>query len=201
MRAACGVRGGTGWRAICYRQLDPRTSHTARRTPHAYPLCMERIYTPWRSAYVTTADEATGCFLCEKPREDADERNLIIARGERVYAVLNLYPYNTGHVLVTPYAHGGDLTALPAETAAELMAMTSAVVAALQREYRPDAFNAGMNLGRPAGAGVPDHLHMHIVPRWTGDTNFMPVLADTKVLPESLEQTYVRLRRVLSPQS
>ena len=146
---------------------------------------------------MTTADAASGCFLCEKPREDADERNLIVARVERVYAVLNLYPYNTGHTLVAPYTHGGDLTALDAVTCAALMALTQRVVAALRDEYQPDAFNVGMNLGRPAGAGVPDHLHVHIVPRWTGDTNFMPVLAETKVLPESLEQTYARLRRAL----
>jgi ATP adenylyltransferase len=154
---------------------------------------VERIYTPWRSTYVTTADAATGCFLCEKPREDDDERNLIVYRAERVFAVLNLFPYNTGHVLVAPYGHEGDLTALERETAAELMQVTRTIVGALREEYRPDAFNLGMNLGRPAGAGVPDHLHMHIVPRWTGDTNFMPVLAETKVLPESLEQTYARV--------
>ncbi|MGD9891592.1 MAG: HIT domain-containing protein [Dehalococcoidia bacterium] len=142
---------------------------------------------------MTTADAATGCFLCEKPREDADHRNLIVFRGERVYAVLNLFPYNTGHVLVAPYAHEHDLAALDPATAAELMRVTQTVVGALREEYRPDAFNVGMNLGRPAGAGVPDHLHMHIVPRWTGDTNFMPVLAETKVLPESLDQTYARV--------
>ncbi len=147
---------------------------------------------------MSAADAATGCFLCEKPREDADERNLIVARAERVYAVLNLYPYNTGHTLVTPYAHGGDLTALDAETSGGLIALTQRVVAALGDEYQPDAFNVGMNLGRPAGAGVPDHLHVHVVPRWAGDTNFMPVVAETKVLPESLEQTYDRLRRALS---
>ena len=148
---------------------------------------------------MTSADAATGCFLCQKPRESEDERNLIVARRERVYAVLNLYPYNTGHVLVAPYQHGGDLVALAPETAADLMALTQVVVGALRGEYRPDAFNVGMNLGRPAGAGVPDHLHVHIVPRWNGDTNFMPVLAETKVLPESLEQTYARLSRALAP--
>jgi ATP adenylyltransferase len=139
------------------------------------------------------ADEAIGCFLCEKPREDADERNLIVYRAERVFAALNLFPYNTGHVLVAPYGHEGDLTALDPATAADLMQVTRRIVGALREEYRPDAFNVGMNLGRPAGAGVPDHLHMHIVPRWNGDTNFMPVLAETKVLPESLEQTYARV--------
>jgi ATP adenylyltransferase len=161
---------------------------------------VERIFTPWRSTYVTTADETTGCFLCEKPREDADERNLIVLRAERVFAVLNLFPYNTGHVLVAPYVHGGDLTAIDPATAAELMQVTQKIVGALREEYRPDAFNAGMNLGRPAGAGVPDHLHMHIVPRWNGDTNFMPVLAETKVLPESLEQTYARVYARLHPE-
>lgn len=159
---------------------------------------MERIFTPWRSTYVTVADAAEGCFLCEKPREDADEQNLIVARAERVYAVLNLYPYNTGHVLVAPYQHVADLTALDPSTIGEMMHLTQRLVAALREEYRPDAFNVGMNLGRPAGAGVPDHLHLHIVPRWTGDTNFMPVLADTKVLPESLEQTYARVRSRLA---
>lgn len=158
---------------------------------------MERLYTPWRYSFVSTADGATGCFLCDKPREDADALNLILLRGERVYALLNLYPYNTGHVMVAPYAHGGDLHALDPATAAELMAITQRMVGVLQDEYRPDGFNAGMNLGRPAGAGVPDHLHMHIVPRWSGDTNFMAVLGETKVLPETLDQTYQRLIRQL----
>jgi ATP adenylyltransferase len=162
---------------------------------------MERLYTPWRSAYVTSADAATGCFLCEKPRETDDARNLIVARRTRVYAVLNLYPYNTGHVLVAPYAHRGDLVELDPATASDLMSLTQELVAALRREYRPDGFNAGMNLGRPAGAGVPDHVHMHVVPRWNGDTNFMPVLAETKVLPESLEQTYARVRSALGADS
>ena len=147
---------------------------------------------------MTAADAAAGCFLCEKPREDDDERNLVVARRTRVFAVLNLYPYNTGHVLVAPYAHGGDLVALAPETAADLMSLTQELVGALREEYRPDAFNVGMNLGRPAGAGLPDHLHVHIVPRWNGDTNFMPVLAETKVLPESLEQTFARLSRALA---
>ena len=111
-----------------------------------------------------------------------------------MYTLLNICPYNTGHVMVTPYSHGGDLTALDPETGAALMALTQRIVAALRDEYRPDGFNVGMNLGRPAGAGAPDHLHMHIVPRWSGDTNFMAVLGETKVLPESLDQTYARLR-------
>ncbi len=182
------------WR-IAIRDVYSVSSCSILFVGGSYTIRVERLYTPWRSAYVTTADAASGCFLCEKPREGDDERNLIVARAERVYAVLNLYPYNTGHMLVAPYAHGGDLTALDAETSAALMALTQRVVAALRDEYRTDAFNVGMNLGRPAGAGVPDHLHMHIVPRWNGDTNFMPVVGGAKVLPESLEQTYARLRQ------
>jgi len=158
---------------------------------------VERIYTPWRYQYVSTADSTPGCFLCEKPREDADERNLIVLRGERVYALLNLFPYNSGHVLIAPYVHTGDLLALDEQTSADLMTLTRTLLAALRDEYHPDGFNTGMNLGRAAGAGVPDHLHMHVVPRWSGDTNFMPVLAETKILPETLEQTYARLTRAL----
>jgi ATP adenylyltransferase len=154
---------------------------------------VERLYTPWRYQFVTSVDGVTGCFLCDKPRERDDARNLILYRDELVYAILNLYPYNTAHTLVAPYAHGGDLATLDSETSAALMALTQRVVGVVQEEYRPDAFNVGMNLGRSAGAGVPDHLHMHVVPRWSGDTNFMPVLAGTKVLPETLDQTYARL--------
>jgi ATP adenylyltransferase len=154
---------------------------------------VERLYTPWRYQFVTSADGATDCFLCDKPREHDDARNLIVYRGKLAYAILNLYPYNTGHTLVAPYAHGGDFAGLDAATAAALISLTQRVVGALEAEYHPDAFNTGMNLGRAAGAGLPDHLHMHVVPRWGGDTSFMPVLADTKVLPETLDQTYARL--------
>ncbi|MGH2586624.1 MAG: HIT family protein [Dehalococcoidia bacterium] len=157
---------------------------------------MERLYTPWRNAYVTTLDAVEGCFLCEKPREEADERNLIIARGERVYAVLNLFPYSTGHTMVAPYAHGGDLTALDPATVAELLTCTQQVVAALRDAYRPDAFNVGMNLGPPAGAGVPEHLHIHIVPRRHGDADQQSNVAGGS-LPEPLDRTYVRLKQAL----
>ena len=154
---------------------------------------MERLWTPWRLEYVTTADTTPGCFLCVKHAEDRDAENLILYRGARVYALLNLFPYNTAHTLVAPYAHGGDLGVLPAETAAELTALTQRLVRAIQDEYRPEGFNIGMNLGRVAGAGVADHLHLHVVPRWNGDTNFMPVLADVKVMPEHLLETRRKL--------
>lgn len=135
-----------------------------------------------------------GCFLCRKAAEDRDEENLIVHRTERAFVMLNLFPYNTGHLMVATVNHGGDLALLSPEVGVELWRLTSLAVAVLEEEYRPDGFNVGMNLGRVAGAGVPDHLHIHIVPRWSGDTNFMPVTADTKVLPEALEQTYRRLR-------
>ena len=139
--------------------------------------------------------ERPACFLCAKPAEspERDRVNLILHRGQLAYVLMNLYPYNSGHLMIAPYAHGGDLAALPDPTGEELFALTRRAVAALGAEYRPDGYNVGMNLGLPAGAGVPDHLHVHVVPRWNGDTNFMPVLGETKVLPESLEQTYDRL--------
>jgi ATP adenylyltransferase len=155
---------------------------------------VERLWTPWRRAFVEGADNRSAeCFLCAIVAEHDDRKNLVPFRGERVFVLLNLYPYNSGHLMVAPYAHTGDLANLDVAIANELMHVTQRSIDVLQRAYRPDAFNLGMNLGAPAGAGVPDHLHVHVVPRWTGDTNFMPVLGETKVLPESLEQTYERL--------
>jgi ATP adenylyltransferase len=148
--------------------------------------------------FVSKAASVTGCFLCATSAENRDAENLILLRGERVFAVLNLYPYNTAHTMVAPYAHRGDFGALDSATATELTAMTQRIIRLLQEEYRPDGFNVGMNLGRAAGAGVPDHLHIHIVPRWAGDTNFMPVTGGTKVLPETLDRTYTRLHARLT---
>jgi ATP adenylyltransferase len=155
---------------------------------------MDRLWTPWRGAYVSGSGKDSGCFLCTKPGESQDEENLILYRGERVYVLMNLYPYNSGHVLVAPYEHTGNFPELETHAAAELMAVSQRCVAALAAAYHADGFNAGMNLGSAAGAGEPDHLHVHIVPRWIGDTNFMPVVGQTKVLPESLEQSYARLK-------
>jgi ATP adenylyltransferase len=156
---------------------------------------MERLWTPWRRAFIegATADTHGGCFLCTKPAEHDDRANLILWRGERVYVLLNLYPYNSGHLMIAPYAHTGDLATLDSATAQEITALTQRCVGVLQQAYGPAGFNIGMNLGTPAGAGVPDHLHVHVVPRWAGDTNFMPIVAGTKVLPETLDQTYARL--------
>jgi len=159
---------------------------------------MERLWTPWRMQYVsTTSDDPPGCLFCELPNREDDAESLILCRSQHAFALLNLYPYNTGHAMVAPYLHTADLAALPAEVGADLLALLQRTVAVLSAEYHPDGFNVGMNLGRVAGAGVPDHLHIHIVPRWNGDTNFMPLTAQTKVLPEALPQTYARLKQQL----
>jgi ATP adenylyltransferase len=156
---------------------------------------VERLWTPWRRAYLEGGDShAAGCFLCAHAADaEHDGENLVLLRGESVFVLLNLYPYNSGHLMVAPYAHTGDFVGLDAGIASELMHVTQRSVGVLQSVYAPDGFNVGMNLGKSAGAGVPDHLHVHVVPRWNGDTNFMPVVGETKVLPESLEQTYTRL--------
>jgi len=155
---------------------------------------VERLWTPWRRAFIEGAtDRTTDCFLCAAAASHDDKKNLILLRARCVFVLLNLYPYNSGHLMIAPYAHTGDLATLEADVAANLMHTTQKAVAALQQGYKPDAFNIGMNLGRAAGAGVPDHLHVHVVPRWNGDTNFMPIVSGTKVLPETLDQTYERL--------
>ena len=150
---------------------------------------------------------AGGCFLCAigaastagaaGPAED--EANHVLVRGAGAFVLLNRYPYNSGHLMVAPYAHVGDLAQLSPDVGHELFDLTQRAVAALKEEYRPDGFNVGLNLGQSAGAGLPDHLHLHIVPRWNGDTNFMPVLGNTKVLPEALERTWARLKRHFGP--
>jgi ATP adenylyltransferase len=154
---------------------------------------VERLWTPWRRAFVEGTSES-GCFLCDAAADPThDAERFVLYRAATAFALLNLYPYNTGHLMVAPYAHTGDLARLDARAAAEVMALTQRSVDALQRTYACDGLNVGMNLGRAAGAGVPDHLHVHVLPRWSGDTSFMPIVADTKVLPETLDQTYERL--------
>jgi len=142
----------------------------------------------------------TGCVFCDKVAEgeEADRRNLILWRGEQTFALLNLYPYNPGHLMIVPYRHLADVTQLTPDELAELMAALQRMVRGLDAVYQPQGYNVGMNLGRVAGAGIADHVHLHLVPRWNGDTNFMPVVGQTKVLPESLEATWTRLRDGLS---
>jgi ATP adenylyltransferase len=155
-----------------------------------------RIWAPWRLAYVKDAskDAEDACIFCAKSAAGDDEQNLIVHRGERCFAMLNLFPYTNGHLMIAPYEHLPTLPELDPETIAEMMALTKRAMAVLEAEYSPHGYNVGFNQGRVAGAGVEHHIHMHVVPRWGGDTNFMPVLADTRVMPQSLEQSYAALR-------
>ncbi len=157
----------------------------------AEPDAFERLWTPYRMAYLKGEDKAsqeTGCPLCTIPaKSDAD--GLVVARGECVYAVLNLYPYNPGHLMVVPHRHVADLTELSDDETAELSAFTRRAIWAIRAVSPPQGFNVGMNLGAAAGAGIAEHLHQHVVPRWGGDTNFMPVVGRTKVLPQLLADT------------
>jgi ATP adenylyltransferase len=155
-----------------------------------------RIWAPWRLSYVTDAakDIEEGCIFCSKPREEDDGANLIVHRGEHCFVLLNLFPYTNGHLMVAPYEHVARLQDLPPKTVAELMALAQRAMDRLDEVYDPHGYNVGFNQGRVAGAGYEHHIHMHVVPRWGGDTNFMPVIADTKVMPQTLQQSYDALK-------
>jgi ATP adenylyltransferase len=153
------------------------------------------LWSPWRSEYVTTAgSDDGGCIFCEHLAEGDDEKARILYRGERSFVILNAFPYNSGHLMVAPLRHLGDICDLDEAERAELMWLTSQSVAIIRETMGAHGFNVGINLGIAAGAGIPGHIHMHVVPRWGGDTNFMPVVGDTKVLPEMIDQTDAKLR-------
>jgi ATP adenylyltransferase len=156
------------------------------------PTVTKPLWAPWRLEYIGSADEQTGCFFCAAA-EAPDEDGLVVARGTRAIVVLNKFPYSSGHLLVAPLRHTGEFAELDEEEIVELHELAAKGIAALSSTYRPEGYNVGWNLGRVAGAGVLDHVHLHVVPRWGGDTNFMPVLADVKVLPEHLAETRRRL--------
>ena len=149
---------------------------------------LEKLWTPYRMAYIRGEKPEPGCPFCRIPTGD-DEAGLVVARGQLTYAVLNLHPYNPGHLMVLPYRHVAGLEELADDEAAELMTMTRAAVRAIKSVSSPDALNVGLNLGRAAGGSLADHLHQHVVPRWSGDANFISVVAGTKVLPELLTDT------------
>jgi ATP adenylyltransferase len=155
-----------------------------------------RIWAPWRLAYVKdgSKDIEEDCIFCAKAAEDDDETNLIVHRGERCFVILNLYPYTNGHLMIAPYEHIGRLQDLAAAAMAEMMGLAQRAMGRLEEAYDPHGYNVGLNQGRVAGAGVEHHIHLHVVPRWGGDTNFMPVIADTKVMPQTLEQSYLALK-------
>ncbi|OQX87232.1 HIT family hydrolase [candidate division KSB1 bacterium 4484_87] len=158
---------------------------------------MEKLWAPWRIEYIEMPKEDNSeCIFCDKPSQNEDEKNLILYRGKTCFVIFNRYPYNNGHLMVVPFKHTNDLNALTDEEKLELMDLLIVSQRALSEIMAPQGFNIGMNLGQVAGAGVKDHLHFHIVPRWNGDTNFMPVLGETKVISEGLEQTYRKLKPV-----
>lgn len=160
---------------------------------------MDRLWSPWRYDYIKSgsneqAGEANSCIFCSLQQTSADdEKNFIVHRATQNFVVLNIYPYISGHLLIIPYAHLGELDAAPKETTDELMDLTKRCQTILRDAYRPHGFNLGMNLGRSAGAGVAEHIHMHILPRWTGDANFMSTIGETRVIPEDLSETYRKL--------
>jgi ATP adenylyltransferase len=153
---------------------------------------MERLWAPWRLEYIKRADEEQGCIFCAAV-EAPDEDGLVVRRGEHAFVLLNKFPYASGHVMVAPYRHVAEFGELTDEEALELHRLAQQALEALAAAYQPQGYNLGWNLGRVAGAGVLDHVHQHVVPRWGGDTNFMPVLADVKVLPEHLVETRASL--------
>jgi ATP adenylyltransferase len=152
----------------------------------------QQLWAPWRLEYIARADEDEGCFFC-RAAEASDEDGLVVHRGEKAFVLLNKFPYSSGHVMVAPYRHVGDFGDLENDEALDIHRLTGQALGALATVYAPQGYNLGWNLGRIAGAGVLDHVHEHVVPRWAGDTNFMPVLAGVKVLPEHLSETRNRL--------
>lgn len=154
---------------------------------------MKLLWAPWRLEYIV-GEKEEGCIFCRFPQENDDERRLILCRGEHAFVIMNAYPYSNGHLLVAPYRHVASLADLSDQELLEIMQLARKSCAVLAEVCKPDGFNLGINIGTVAGAGIADHIHLHIVPRWAGDTNFMPVLADVKVIPEALKTTYAKLK-------
>jgi ATP adenylyltransferase len=150
---------------------------------------MKYVWAPWRIGYIR-APKPEGCILCDKPKQDTDAENYILYRGRLNFVMLNAYPYNPGHLLVAPYRHAAGLTELNEKERNEHYQLVSRGIEVLKKAFNPAGYNIGSNLGKVAGAGIDDHFHSHIVPRWQGDNNFVPVLADVRVIPQSLEDTY-----------
>lgn len=156
---------------------------------------MDRLWAPWRIGYISNSKKTKGCLFCGVSKEKADKKNLVIYRSKYVFSILNKFPYNNGHLMICPYRHIKDLGQINADEIADLFAVLNKMRLLLESVLKPDGFNVGMNIGRVAGAGIPGHLHLHVVPRWKEDTNFMPALFSTKVISQSLEELYDNLRQ------
>ena len=161
---------------------------------------MDYLWTPWRYAYITGAKAGQGCIFCDKKDQRSDRESWVVHRGEHCYVCLNAFPYTSGHVMIVPYEHVDELQKLSAEGAREMMELCQRSETVLRSLYRPDGINLGMNIGAAAGAGVAGHIHMHALPRWIADANFMTVVGETRVLPESLETTWERMKQEFARQ-
>jgi len=155
---------------------------------------MDHLFTPWRYAYVSTAEKSPGCVFCNALQQNNDEKAGIVHRGRLCFIILNTFTYTSGHVMVVPYEHTDELRKLPPEAAQEMMELTQKLEGVLRELYHPDGINLGMNIGKAACAGVAGHIHMHVLPRWVADANFMSVIGETRVVPEALEDTYRKLK-------
>ncbi|HEY6466090.1 MAG TPA: HIT domain-containing protein [Candidatus Acidoferrales bacterium] len=162
---------------------------------------MDYIWSPWRYRYVANEAKDDRCVFCRAIEANDDPKTLIVYRGEKNFIILNRYPYTSGHVMIVPYTHSADLAALPPDVLAEIMLLAQRVQKAQQSLYHPEGYNLGMNLGRAAGAGITGHLHLHVLPRWSGDSSFMTVIGETRTEPEELSTTYQRLRNALGPKT
>jgi|SRR5581483_1450233 len=160
---------------------------------------MDYLWTPWRYAYVSTADKVEGCLFCRTRTASDDREAMVLYRGEFCLVMLNAFPYSSGHVLIAPYAHLDQLDKLEPDACREMMSLMQRMETVFRRVYNPDGVNFGMNLGRAAGAGIASHIHMHGLPRWFGDTSFITTVSETRVLPEALETTWEKLRAALGP--
>jgi len=157
-------------------------------------VAMDHLYTPWRKQYIEGPTQRPVCIFCFEPQLEDGLQNMLVHRGQAVYAILNRYPYTSGHLMIVPFAHLESIENLNTAAQVEMVQLISHSVRVLRKVYKPDGFNIGANIGAAAGAGIAGHLHIHIVPRWGGDTNFMSSLGDTRVLPETLEETFQRLK-------
>ncbi|WP_022671024.1 HIT family protein [Hippea alviniae] len=158
---------------------------------------MDKLWAPWRIGYILSDKKEDGCVFCNAFNSKNDEEKLVLFRSKHSFIIMNLYPYNAGHLMVVPNRHISNPIELTEEEQLDMFKLTNKCIEILKKVMNPDGFNLGMNLGRSAGAGIDDHIHIHIVPRWNGDTNFMPILSDTKVISESLKETYKKLKGVL----
>jgi len=183
----CGVDGKSLFQGVVW----PRPLHLL--------LCdaMDYLWTPWRYAFVSDANKNSGCIFCDLPKLGDDAKARIVYRGEHCFVILNTYPYTSGHVMVVPYAHLDELQKLPTPAAHEMIELSKKMENTLRGLYKPDGVNLGMNIGKAAGAGIAGHIHMHVLPRWVADANFISVVGETRILPEVLEVTYRRIKVAL----